>query len=109
MFNNLKKKKLLESLGVNKVADTSAPNDKAWLTAKSLNDKKAVVNNPPKSFPGTTMNGNNVKEAVEEAKEKKTQGIVFQKEHNTLGQDTKSEADEDKKKKMLSSLFKGKK
>ena len=107
MLDNLRKKKLLEQLGVNKKVDTKTTNHqdqskdvvkKATDTMKSM----GVQSMNPGKFHNQSMQKVPLKEQIEEGKEKDT--IGFQKTHSTLGIDTTSEKEE-KKKKALESLF----
>lgn len=88
MFDNLRKKKLLESLGVNKVAPVNPPNEPEIKTVQNMKDNGKSFPNPKHFIEGDSM---------EEAGESKEFEV------------SEDESIELKKKKMLGDLFKGKK
>lgn len=107
MLDNLKKKKMLESLGVNKTSDTSAPNDiyqdkdvvKHATDFPGSKHKNIGKNTPP------SMSKNPLKQHLKDTEMGEKESIQYQKKEMTLGKETK-EVDDLKKKKMLESLFK---
>jgi hypothetical protein len=127
MFDNLRKKKLLESLAVNKVAQVNPPNEPKIKTVQDMKGPSAPSHslrvNPSMKSPFAPsvknmqdedesmkeeMSETPLKEQAEESALKKKDTIQSQKEAMTLGKNTQS-TEELRKKKMLAALFAGKK
>lgn len=95
MLDNLRKKKMLESLGVNKTVDKTAPNDLQDETIQKME---------PMHISNKEMAKTPLKKQINDGMGSEKDSIHHQKEAMTLGIDT-TDQKEEKRKKMLESLF----
>lgn len=110
MLDSLKKKKMLESLGVNHTLNKKGPNNvdqkKDVVQSAADNMQKLSISAPNTAkLNNQSMQKNPMRPDLENKPKDLSKTIDFQKTHQTLG----VEDDGSKKKKMLESLFRGKK
>lgn len=111
MLNELRKKKMLESLGVNHTQKKNEPNnvnqDKDVVKKASDNMQALSISAPNTAkLNNQSMQKVSMKPDLENKEEDLEKTIGYQKAHQTLGIPMDEEDKEEKKQKMLASLFK---